>query len=68
MSDKSQKETYRLFDCRFPFEFDAGSLKEARSMYDPELLKEYFFNQKKRSSSRNYIFFCEFSSQRAPRM
>merc|ERR1711881_223422 len=74
---------FMLFDCRYPYEFEAGSISGSQNVYLESKLKELLFADKQPiTSSRGgtpdkiaaatepvvLIFHCEFSSYRAPRM
>lgn len=61
---------FQLLDCRFPYEFEGGSLKGATSLCDPEKMETQFFlsTTLEYSARMALIFFCEFSANRAPKM
>ncbi|GBN65904.1 M-phase inducer phosphatase 3, partial [Araneus ventricosus] len=61
-----------IIDCRYPYEFCAGHIKSAINLYSKEKVDEDFFNSdvtnEGTQSKRLLIFYCEFSSERAPNM
>jgi rhodanese-related sulfurtransferase len=59
-----------VVDCRYPYEFEGGHIKNAINIWDQETLKETFFLKSNQTISSNklIIFHCEFSSERGPRM
>ncbi|ETO76313.1 hypothetical protein F442_08148 [Phytophthora nicotianae P10297] len=67
---KEQLAGFKLLDCRFPFEFEGGSLKGASSLCDPENMEMQFFQPTtfEHTTRTALIFFCEFSANRAPKM
>ncbi|KAK3094572.1 hypothetical protein FSP39_003537 [Pinctada imbricata] len=64
--------SYRIIDCRYPYEFKGGHIKGAENIFTEEgimaLLNEHSEDS---SSSRDksdiIIFHCEFSSERGPK-
>ncbi|XP_071089149.1 M-phase inducer phosphatase-like [Haliotis cracherodii] len=61
--------SFRVIDCRYPYEYEGGHIKGAENMYiecDVEkLVREHRHN----STGRHIlVFHCEFSSNRAPKM
>ena len=63
-------DSFHLIDCRFDYEYDGGHIKTARSGNSPEIIENLFFSNIQRESTQRValIFYCEFSSYRAPRM
>ncbi|OWF43862.1 M-phase inducer phosphatase-like [Mizuhopecten yessoensis] len=64
--------SFRIIDCRYPYEFESGHIKGAENLYTNEMIEE-LLRQKSNpvpiSSKRDIIIFhCEFSSARGPRM
>ncbi|XP_067656491.1 M-phase inducer phosphatase-like [Haliotis asinina] len=61
--------SFRVIDCRYPYEFEGGHIKGAENMYiecDVEkLVKEHRHNA---TGRHILVFHCEFSSNRAPKM
>uniref|UniRef100_A0A1B0B6R5 protein-tyrosine-phosphatase n=1 Tax=Glossina palpalis gambiensis TaxID=67801 RepID=A0A1B0B6R5_9MUSC len=67
--------TYKIIDCRYPYEFDGGHIRGAKNLYTQEQIIGEFLTQKKsnkghaEASKRNIIIFhCEFSSERGPKL
>lgn len=62
--EKKYQADYTVIDCRFDYEYDGGHIKDAVNINDVETLK------RKMPSLKNQIliFYCEFSSVRAPKM
>ncbi|XP_007896237.1 M-phase inducer phosphatase 2 [Callorhinchus milii] len=65
-------ERFMLIDCRYPYEYDGGHIKDALNLHMEEELENYLLktpivplDQSKRVI---VIFHCEFSSERGPRM
>ncbi|KAH7459420.1 M-phase inducer phosphatase 3 [Phytophthora ramorum] len=67
---KDELADFELLDCRFPFEFEGGSLKGAISLCDPDRMDAKFFlsTALENCTRTALIFFCEFSANRAPKM
>ncbi|KAG1706616.1 M-phase inducer phosphatase [Nymphon striatum] len=69
-----QIHSFEIIDCRYPYEYDGGHIKDARNIYTKEtVLKEFLPNDtlpatKVSEKRRVIIFHCEFSSERAPNM
>ncbi|XP_037710300.1 cdc25-like protein phosphatase twine [Drosophila subpulchrella] len=60
---------YEIIDCRYPYEFLGGHIQGARNLYTRGQIQEAFpalpSNQEDR---RIYVFHCEFSSERGPKL
>ncbi|XP_016962241.1 cdc25-like protein phosphatase twine [Drosophila biarmipes] len=60
---------YEIIDCRYPYEFLGGHIQGARNLYTRGQIQEAFppltENQEDR---RIYVFHCEFSSERGPKL
>jgi len=54
-----------VIDCRFPYEFRGGHVKNALNFESIKKLNEFFFETKIRENAL-IIFHCEFSQKRAP--
>ncbi|CAH0493748.1 unnamed protein product [Peronospora farinosa] len=67
---KNKLVQHKLLDCRFPYEFQGGSLTGASLSCDPETMEMQLFmsTAMKRRTRTALIFFCEFSANRAPKM
>ncbi|XP_021352882.1 M-phase inducer phosphatase 1-like isoform X2 [Mizuhopecten yessoensis] len=62
-------EKYIVIDCRYPYEFDGGHIKDAKNIYTKEGIIEEFIKKPITSDSNKrvvLIFHCEFSSERGP--
>lgn len=63
-----------IIDCRYPYEYVAGQVKDALNLYTKESVMEQFFDNSQHLKYQNLkkpvvlIFHCEFSSERAPNM
>ncbi|EDW54561.1 cdc25-like protein phosphatase twine [Drosophila sechellia] len=60
---------YEIIDCRYPYEFLGGHIRGAKNLYTRGQIQEAFpaltSNQEDR---RIYVFHCEFSSERGPKL
>ncbi|XP_018428291.1 PREDICTED: M-phase inducer phosphatase 3-like [Nanorana parkeri] len=66
---KDTVEKYYVVDCRYPYEYAGGHIKEAWNLYKEEHISEYFLKRPPLPESRTVlIFHCEFSSERAPKL
>lgn len=69
---RSRKVEFSIIDCRYPYEFNAGHIQTAQNIYIKEDMVTSFLNHSKtadKTESRTVlIFYCEFSSERGPRM
>lgn len=66
---KHKLSGFELLDCRFPFEFEGGSLHGASSLCDPDSMEAQLLSSPLQNcTSTALIFFCEFSANRAPKM
>ncbi|XP_034668604.1 cdc25-like protein phosphatase twine [Drosophila subobscura] len=63
---------YQIIDCRYPYEYEGGHIRGAHNLYTRALIKEAFpsaaFQQHLTSQRHIYIFHCEFSSERGPKL
>ena len=57
-----------LFDCRYPFEFEAGHIPFALNCHNPNDLMELLFGPTSPYYHCDIVFHCEFSSKRGPDM
>jgi len=55
-------------DCRFPFEYAGGRVRSALNLYSPTDVQKFLASRATTSANVVYVFYCEFSSERAPRM
>lgn len=45
---------FEIIDCRYPYEFEAGSIKFAKNVYNIEMLKQEYFSQIRLKDLKNY--------------
>jgi len=68
-----------VIDCRYPYEYEGGHIRDALNLYNPGLVERAFFDSEDGFCRNNaegeegrkepiFIFHCEFSSERAPRL
>ncbi|KAI6213399.1 M-phase inducer phosphatase [Aphelenchoides besseyi] len=66
------EEKFVLVDCRYPFEYDGGHVKNSINVFDPELIVSMFYPTSKdlfdQMKTKIPIFYCEFSQKRGPQM
>ena len=55
-------------DCRFPYEYAGGHVRGAVNMYLPHHVQTFLTSVEAMSANIVFVFYCEFSSERAPRM
>ena len=55
-------------DCRFPYEYAGGHVRGAVNMYLPHHVQTFLTSVETMSANIVFVFYCEFSSERAPRM
>lgn len=68
--------SYKVIDCRYPYEFEGGHIKGALNLWTQEQIIEELVNKKTETPAvtadgqkRNIlIFHCEFSSERGPKL
>ncbi|XP_064550252.1 M-phase inducer phosphatase [Drosophila montana] len=76
---EDQVASYRIIDCRYPYEFEGGHIRGAKNLYTHEQILEEFLSaaqtelqQQQTAVAGNkrhiIIFHCEFSSERGPKM
>ncbi|XP_022208153.2 cdc25-like protein phosphatase twine [Drosophila obscura] len=66
-------DCYQIIDCRYPYEYEGGHIRGAQNLYTRALIKEAFpavaTKQLQLPGQRHiYIFHCEFSSERGPKL
>ncbi|XP_033756668.1 M-phase inducer phosphatase-like [Pecten maximus] len=64
-------DTYRIIDCRYPYEYDGGHIKDAENKYTRDQVQQLLHDTQACdvTGKRNIlIFHCEFSSERGPKM
>ncbi|KAI6224250.1 M-phase inducer phosphatase [Aphelenchoides fujianensis] len=72
LSAEEFAEKFVLIDCRYPFEYEGGHVKNAINIFNPELISCMFYPQCTREfaamNAKIPIFYCEFSQKRGPKM
>ncbi|XP_073476519.1 M-phase inducer phosphatase 3 isoform X3 [Aquarana catesbeiana] len=65
-------EKVYIVDCRYPYEYEGGHIKDALNLHRAEDMLAYFLNQPLVPSVAQkriiLVFHCEFSSERGPKM
>lgn len=66
---------FKIIDCRYPYEFDGGHIRGALNLYTRQQIKEAFpgstdqqATSEKEEERNIYVFHCEFSSERGPKL
>lgn len=59
-------DSFRIIDCRYPYEFEGGHVRGAENMYLHETILTLLQNPT--TEKQVLIFHCEFSSERGPKM
>ncbi|XP_023245038.1 M-phase inducer phosphatase-like isoform X2 [Copidosoma floridanum] len=69
---------YKIVDCRYPYEYEAGHIKGALNLYTKEMIEEFLLKPLEHAApsiesdvSRKrsiLVFHCEFSWERGPNM
>lgn len=73
---KDSVASFRVIDCRYPYEFEGGHIRGAENLYTQEQIINQLVNAKTEVSKvvpdapmRSIIVFhCEFSSERGPKL
>ncbi|XP_034948106.1 M-phase inducer phosphatase-like isoform X2 [Chelonus insularis] len=73
---KDSVDSFKIVDCRYPYEFEAGHIKGAINLYTRDLIEEYLMNpithtpeiQPDTNKRRILVFHCEFSWERGPNL
>lgn len=70
----SKVASYRIIDCRYPYEFEGGHIIGAEMWHHPKMVEENLNARKgapvissEESPRRILIFHCEFSAERGPK-
>ena len=69
-----QVDQCRIVDCRYPFEYSGGHISGATNVWSRDQLSEKFSLSGERDVAREtagrriVVFYCEFSSERGPKM
>lgn len=65
-------ESYKVIDCRYPYEFKGGHIAGAVNLYTKEQIAELLLETRTSSpmgsKRRILVFHCEFSSERGPNL
>ncbi|CAL4105551.1 unnamed protein product, partial [Meganyctiphanes norvegica] len=71
---KDAINSYTIIDCRYPYEFEGGHIKEAASWHNPQMVLDHLAEKKVtpvipgEGVKRDIlIFHCEFSAERGPK-
>lgn len=68
LQGKYKYQNILILDCRYDYEYNGGHIKGAVNINKKEKLDELYFNFLNASKETCIIFYCEFSSIRAPSM
>ncbi|OWF49483.1 M-phase inducer phosphatase-like isoform X1 [Mizuhopecten yessoensis] len=62
--------SFRVIDCRYPYEYEGGHIKNAENRYTRDQVTEVLKDREVARGDRRdiLIFHCEFSSERGPKM
>lgn len=68
--------SFKVIDCRYPYEYDGGHIQDAVNYYTQEQVMEHLVNNPASLSHANedgnkrhiLVFHCEFSSERGPKL
>lgn len=65
--------SFKIIDCRYPYEYEGGHIPGAINLYTPEQILEEFMKNPSQTSAPSekrdiIIFHCEFSSERGPKL
>lgn len=70
----SQISSYKIVDCRYPYEFEGGHINGAEMFHHPKMIIDHLTDQKgapvitQEGTPRHIlIFHCEFSAERGPK-
>ncbi|CAC5380780.1 STG [Mytilus coruscus] len=63
---KNVINSYRIIDCRYPYEFEGGHIEGAENRYSHASILELL--QQPTTEKQILVFHCEFSSERGPKM
>jgi rhodanese-related sulfurtransferase len=56
---------YTIIDCRYPYEYDGGHLKNSINIYSISQIEDFVNKNKNKNKNQILIFYCEFSSKRS---
>ena len=57
-----------IVDCRYPYEFDGGHIRDAVNCYTKDAVNEMLTPSVTSEGCHILVFHCEFSSERGPKM
>ncbi|XP_069140150.1 M-phase inducer phosphatase-like [Argopecten irradians] len=61
--------SYRIIDCRYPYEYEGGHIKEAENLFTRDDIHDLLTSRTCSDDGKHIlIFHCEFSSERGPKM
>jgi len=70
-------DTYKVVDCRYPYEYDAGHIEGALNLYNKDLVEQILLRpldsivpeiQPETNKRHVLVFHCEFSWERGPNL
>lgn len=73
---KDSVASFKVIDCRYPYEFDGGHIRDALNLYTQEHIITELVNTKTETPKvapdmpmhNIVVFHCEFSSERGPKL
>uniref|UniRef100_A0A6M2DLL1 protein-tyrosine-phosphatase n=1 Tax=Xenopsylla cheopis TaxID=163159 RepID=A0A6M2DLL1_XENCH len=73
---KDTVASYKVIDCRYPYEFDGGHIRGAKNLYTKDQIVKELVETKSGAPQVQYdgpnrhilVFHCEFSSERGPKL
>ncbi|XP_068140520.1 cdc25-like protein phosphatase twine [Drosophila tropicalis] len=73
LDEELGKCIYQIIDCRYPYEYKGGHIRGAQNLYTKAQIKKAFPSttlelQDIEPKRQIYIFHCEFSSERGPKL
>jgi len=72
LNEQEFNAQFVLIDCRYPYEYEGGHVKNAINVHDTTAITGLFFPQDEVESAKMHarmpIFYCEFSQVRGPKM
>lgn len=75
--DYSMVASFKIIDCRYPYEFEGGHIAGAQNFYTKQQVQEELLNLKTKNGQPEtqeaqkrhiIVFHCEFSSERGPNL
>eukprot|EP00897_Mesotaenium_endlicherianum_P003068 jgi/Mesen1/278/ME1152409C09492 len=68
LQEEEGKRTVIVLDCRFAYEFEGGHIKGAVPVTNPQEIQAFYELYESEGKDMVVVFYCEFSSQRAPKL